>query len=57
MDIEITWNVLIAYKKRIFSEVNTSRVPELQTKETKMKDVFYDVYRSIWILHQEMIST
>lgn len=44
-------------QKRIFSGINTSRIPELQIKETKMKDVFYDVYRSIWILHQEMIST
>lgn len=44
-------------KKKIFSGVNTSNVSELETKETKMKDVFYDVYRSIRILHQGMIST
>jgi hypothetical protein len=44
-------------EKRKFSGINNSRSTNLQIKETKMKNVFYNIYRSIQICTKIGIST
>ena len=39
-------------EKRKFSGINNSRSTNLQIKETKIKNVFYNIYRSIQIVQK-----
>ena len=39
-------------EKRKFSGINNSRITKLQIKETKLKNVFYNIYRSIQIVQK-----
>ena len=39
-------------EKRKFSGINSNRSINLQIKETKLKNVFYNIYRSIQIVQK-----
>ena len=39
-------------EKRKFSGINNSRSTNLQIKETKLKNIFYNIYRSIQIVQK-----